>query len=233
MRNRETLIELDRLTLGYRGRAVLTDVSLRIRRGELWFFLGPNGEGKTTLLRALMRLGTPMAGQVRLHPDLSSPEAIGFVPQRCDWNPTLPTTVREFVSLGLVHTRLRPEGLLEQALERVGLGDRAAADYWSLSGGQRQRALLARALIRKPKLLILDEPTNGLDPTTEHALMGSIEELNAREELTVVFVTHDLTLAAEHASHVALLHRGEVRAGPRDEILTSVAETFGIPWRGE
>src|SRR5207248_5567925 len=122
----------------------------------------------------------------------------GFVPQRCDLTPGLPTTVREFVSLGLVgipDARRTGAARMDWALVRSGLRELRDRSYWSLSGGQRQRALLARALVRQPALYIVDEPTTGLDPPSQELLMGSLADVNRDERLTILFVTHDLPLA--------------------------------------
>jgi zinc transport system ATP-binding protein len=218
-------------------REVLRGVEIRIGAGEFWFFLGPNGQGKTTLLRCILGLLTPTSGRMEMGAALAGRagrERIGFVPQRCDLNPTLPTTVREFVGLGLVGIRCERaerEERLGWALGKVGLGGREGASYWSLSGGQKQRALLARALVRKPRLLVLDEPTNGLDLTSEEALLNFLTELHEREGITIVFVTHDLAIAARHGTHFALFHDGTVTAGPEAEVLHGdmLQKTFGLP----
>jgi ABC-type cobalamin/Fe3+-siderophores transport system ATPase subunit len=138
------------------------------------------------------------------------------------------------VLLGLVGircTRAQRAQRLNWALERVGLAARPEADFWSLSGGQRQRALVARALIRRPRLLVLDEPTNGLDLTTEEALLTFLSDLNKADGITVLFVTHDLAVAARHGSHFALFHDGEVVAGPGQEILRgdNLQRTYRVP----
>jgi ABC-type Mn2+/Zn2+ transport system ATPase subunit len=147
---------------------------------------------------------------------------LGFVPQHCDLTPTLPTTLREFVLLGLVGIRCdKPERheRLAWALDQVGLRGLESSNYWSLSGGQRQRALVARALVRRPRLLVADEPTSGLDLSVESALYESLAELNRADRLTVVLVTHDLAVAARYGSHLALVHDGHVDAGRTNEIL--------------
>jgi ABC-type Mn2+/Zn2+ transport system ATPase subunit len=156
------------------------------------------------------------------------------VPQRCDLNPSLPTTVREFVTLGLVGipgARKAARERLVWALERSGLAGLVDRSYWSLSGGQRQRALLARALIRRPALFIVDEPTNGLDPPSQELLMKALADLNRAERLTILFVTHDLPLAARYASHVALFVDGTVHAGPAGAVLTPerLRRAYGLP----
>jgi ABC-type Mn2+/Zn2+ transport system ATPase subunit len=218
----EVIVKTTDLRLGYGQRVVLAQVNVEIRAGEFWFFLGPNGEGKTTLLRAMLGMIRPQAGQLWVHSGLGHRERIGFVPQRCDINPTLPTTVREFVLLGLVgiHTDRNDETLrLEWALDKVGLSGLGGKDYWSLSGGQRQRALVARALVRRPSVLILDEPTNGLDLAAEDTVLRFLAELHRQDRQTVLFVTHNLAIAARYATHIALFHAGEVEAGPRQEVL--------------
>lgn len=220
--------------LAYGDRVVLDRVSFRVREGEFWFLLGPNGAGKSTLLRAILGSLRPAEGSIDRRADVAGPERIGFVPQRCDLNPSLPTTVREFVSLGLVgirDTRSTWRDRLAFALERCALGEMTDRDYWSLSGGQRQRALLARALIRRPALFIVDEPTSGLDPPSQELLLTSLADLNRRERLTILFVTHDLPLAARYASHVALFVDGTIEAGPARDVLRpeSLKRAYGLP----
>jgi ABC-type Mn2+/Zn2+ transport system ATPase subunit len=220
------VLSLRGVRFGYGGRIVLTDVDLEVRAGDVWFLIGPNGSGKSTFLRGVLGLLPPQAGVIERSPRHAGPEALGFVPQRCELNPTLPTTVREFVSLGLVGLRVprtqRP-ARLAWALAHAGLSGLAKASYWSLSGGQRQRALLARALVRRPRLMILDEPTEGLDVSSERAFLDALLELNRSEGLTLLVVTHKLSLAERHASHVALFHAGRVVAGPRANVLGKAA----------
>jgi ABC-type Mn2+/Zn2+ transport system ATPase subunit len=223
MQSQEMVLKAVRVALGYGRRTILAALDLEIHRGDFWFCLGPNGEGKTTLLRALLGDLQPRHGQLWWHPDMAQRQRIGFVPQRCDLNPALPTTIREFVLLGTVGTQIRRREYaerLEWALTKVGLQDMGWRSYWELSGGQRQRALIARALVRQPGLLLLDEPTNGLDLPTADALLQLLVELNRREQVTLFFVTHDIALAARYASHTLLLHRGRAVAGPVQEILT-------------
>ena len=137
-------------------------------------------------------------------------------------NATLPTTVREFVLFGLVGIPARKAERADRltwALDKVGLTGRETSDYWSLSGGQRQRALVARALIRRPGVFIADEPTSGMDLSVEASLFDSLADLNRTEHLSLIVVTHDLTAAARFGTHVALVHDGQVEAGPVHEVL--------------
>ena len=231
-----SVLKAKSLTLGYGRGAVLSDVNCEIARGDFWFLIGPNGAGKTTLLRAILGDLRPMAGEISLDSELARRDRIGFVPQRCDLNPHLPTTVREFVLLGMVGVRVARRdraARLAWALERVGLGGAEERDYWSLSGGQRQRALVARALVRRPELLIVDEPTSGLDLTAKGILLEALVELNREDHLTVLFVTHDLTLATRYGSHFALCGAGGIAAGPAPAVLTPdhLERVYGMPFR--
>ena len=234
MEKKDFIFRMTGLTMAYGDRTVLKDIDLVVKPGEFWFLLGTNGVGKTTLLKALLGTLQPLQGSLELHPEFIDREFLGFVPQRCDLNPTLPTTVNEFVLLGLAGIRASKKERVDRlswALERMNLKGMGEKDFWSLSGGQRQRALVARALVRRPQFLVADEPNVSLDLPGAHALMESLKELNQKESLTVLFVTHDLTLAARYASHVALFLDGQVHVGPRYTILNpqDLERTFGIP----
>lgn len=230
MSGKDSIITARGLALGYGRAPVLRDIEWTVAPGENWFLLGPNGRGKSTLLKAVLGQLPALSGRLEVS---CGRAAIGFVPQRCDLNPSLPTTVREFVGLGLVNldvSRAEAGERLREALAQVKLGERADVNYWSLSGGQRQRALLARALIRRPDLLILDEPTNGLDLPSEEALLACLHDLRQSRTVTTLFVTHDLSLATRHATHVALFTGGTMRCGSRTAMMApeSLEETFGI-----
>jgi ABC-type Mn2+/Zn2+ transport system ATPase subunit len=229
----KVLLKATGLSLGYSRRMILRDVNLSMSPGEFWFFLGPNGEGKTTLVRAILGALPPRSGRLWLDPELGQRERIGFVPQRCDLNPTLPTTLGEFTALGFVGTAApayERRELLAWALDKVGLGGLERKSYWALSGGQRQCALVARALVRRPSVLILDEPTNGLDLATEDALLRFLSALNRQEHLTILFVTHTIAIAARYASHVAFFRGGAVASGSREEVLNHqmLAHAYGV-----
>jgi ABC-type Mn2+/Zn2+ transport system ATPase subunit len=219
MSGSEIVVEARRLTLAHGGQPVLREASFTIRMGEFWCVLGPNGSGKSTLLRAILGLEAPAGGSLWRHPEHARRDRLGFVPQRCEMNPALPTTVREFVSLGTVGQTVPPAELaarLAWALDRVDLRGGAQRDYWTLSGGERQRALLARALVRRPALLLLDEPTTHLDRESEQRLLDSLAALAAEGRCTPVLVTHDERIAARRATHVAVLGDGTLTARPSE-----------------
>lgn len=222
------LLRIDDAAIGFGTRPVLEHVDLEIAPGQVWFFLGRNGVGKTTLVRAILGEIAPRVGSVRLFCDRGE---IGFIPQESRLNRNLPTTIAEFVGLGLVgtrHPRAERGERLHWALSHTGLTGMDGDSYWSLSGGQRQRAAIARALIRKPRLLVLDEPTSNLDVTAEGDLLDVIEELQGRHRVATVFVTHKIELAQRHATHVALFRRGRVRPGRAEDLLRReiLDETF-------
>lgn len=216
------MIDARDLELGYEGSAVVSGIDLTVRSGERWFLIGPNGSGKSTFLRAVLGLLPPRSGALRLDPDIGDRSGLGFVPQRCEWTATLPSTVREFVSLGFVgldRSAAERAAGIAWALGRVGIESLARSSYSALSGGQRQRALVARALVRRPRLLILDEPTEELDVASESALLETLLELNRDDGTTILFVTHELELAAQYATHVAIFADGRVTSGARSEQL--------------
>lgn len=228
------LISLQNAALGYGGRAVLQGVSFDIHAGQFWCFLGPNGEGKTTLIKSLLGAIRPQRGAVLRQAKMFRAGKVSYVPQRLELNPVLPTSVREFVLSGMAGVRsnaMKRTSRLNRVLDLVGLGASHKRNYWTLSGGQKQRALVARALVRDPGLLIVDEPTAGLDFAAVKAVLNVMQELYRDFGVTVVFVTHDLNIAAEHATHLAFLRQGKVVAGPKEQVLTAerLHATFGVP----
>ena len=217
------LLQVENLSLAYGNRVILENVSFEVHAGEFWFLLGGNGMGKTSFLNCLLGLIPAQHGAYHLHPVLRSRARIGFVPQQCSFNPSLATSVREFVSLGLVGIethKTEREAALHFALQQLNLTAFAQRNYWSLSGGQQQRVRVARALVRRPYFLLMDEPTNGLDLAVQSALLEDLARLQ-QEGLTILLVSHDLQLATQYATHVALFNAGKVQAGTAADLLTA------------
>ena len=221
----DVIYRASNVALGYDHHVILRGVNLEIRSGQFWSFLGPNGSGKTTLLRGFLGELKARVGTLQTPPPIDGVAPIGFVPQRCEINPTLPITLGEFVGLGLVGTRLSKAARRERlawVLEALCLPELARQSYWTLSGGQRQRALIARALVRRPRVLVMDEPTNNLDVVAEGVVLKALTDFRTQHKAACLFVTHDLGLAERHASHVGLVAEGGVLAGTREEVLTRV-----------
>lgn len=209
------LLTARRLDVGRRT-PLLRGVGLELRSGEGWFVLGANGSGKTTLLATLLGLLPPLGGTVEFAPSLQDRRRLGYVPQEQRFDPPLPCTAAEFVALGLPDRCRRSEVRADvaSALAAMQVEDLAARQVRALSLGQRRRVLVARALARRPRLLLLDEPTANLDGAGAARLAADLERLRADDGLCVVHVAHDLPLARAFATHVALVDGGGVVAGP-------------------
>lgn len=230
------LLRFDDVTLGYGGAPVLRRLSFHICRGEFLGIVGPNGSGKTTILRAILGLLRPKEGAIHRH----GRPVIGYVPQRERIDTIMPVTAVEVALMGraprlgaLARLHTRDREVAREALHRVGVVDLGSRLFRDLSGGQQQRVLLARALAAEPDLLVLDEPTNGMDLASEHALIELLGELNREQELTVLLVTHLLQIVLNAATSILLIDRGRVLYGEAGEVLQEgkLAELYGLPVR--
>jgi zinc/manganese transport system ATP-binding protein len=221
------LLRLDDVSLGYDGRTVLEHVSFPVERGEFAALLGPNGAGKTTLFRGMLGLIPVLAGRIEHGFDRrASPP--GYVPQKESLDPIFPLTAFEVVLMGAAArvAPLRPVGrrrrrLAAECLARVGLADTGDEPFWSLSGGQKQRVLIARALAVEPELLLLDEPTAGVDAGAEAAILDVITRLNRDDGLTVVIVSHQLGMVREVVRSVIWVSGGAATKGTTADMLST------------
>lgn len=233
--NRQSpVIQSESVVLGYGRHVVLNEADLQIHQGEFWCFLGSNGQGKTTYIKALLGAIRPLQGKIFFRKDFARRTRIGFVPQECELNTAAPITVREFILTGLVGLAVDTKNRnkrLRRLLDLLDLQKHHNKNVWELSGGQRQRAMVARALVRDPLVLIVDEPTAGLDLSAAQSVLNTMTNLSKEHGITIVFVTHDLEIAAQRASHVALFRNGAVTGGPLETHFTSkmLTETFGVP----
>lgn len=201
------------LSVGYEGKAVLQDLNFSVRSGDYLCIVGENGAGKSTLMKTILGLQPPIRGKV-LTGDGLRPNEIGYLPQQTQVQKDFPASVWEIVLSGCQgHCGRRPfyrraeKQLAERALEKLHISPLARRCYRELSGGQQQRVLLARALCATRSMLLLDEPTAGLDPKATAELYQLIARLNHQDGITVIMISHDLTAALDAASHI--LHIGQ------------------------
>ena len=216
------------LTVAYRDDPVLWDIDLTVPTGTLMGIVGPNGAGKTTFIQSVLGLVEPAAGQVRIFgaPYAEQRHRVGYVPQRgsVDWD--FPTHALDVVMMGLYGQLgwFRRPGPPERekaraALDEVGMLDYADRQISQLSGGQQQRVFLARALVQDADLYFMDEPLQGVDATTERAIIDILRALR-RRGCTVIVVHHDLQTVTEYFDHVMLLNVRRIASGPVDAVFT-------------
>ncbi len=233
----QSAVEVTDLTVAYHEKPVLWDVDLTVPRGVLMAIVGPNGAGKTTLMKAILGLAPLAAGQVQIDgkPYREQRRRVGYVPQRgsVDWD--FPTSVLDVVMMGRYGALgwFRRPGKPEReaalaALEKVGMADFAQRQISQLSGGQQQRVFLARALVQDADVYFMDEPFQGVDATTERAIVGLLKELRAAGK-TVLVVHHDLQTVPEYFDWVTLLNVRRIASGPVDEVFTeeNLRQTYG------
>ena len=230
--------ELDGVSFGYTATPVVEDVSLRIDPGEYVAVVGPNGSGKSTLMRLLLGLVRPDSGQARLFGEpanrFDDGARIGYVAQEASASKEMPITVREVVKMGrFPHVgfgRLSKDdtGIVDRALETVGMAAFADRRVTQLSGGQRQRTFIARALAGEADLLVLDEPTVGVDAESVAAFYDLLDSLHDAG-ITILLIEHDLRAVTDHAERVVCLNREVYFDGPTAEFVDSdaLARAFG------
>ncbi|HUG65167.1 MAG TPA: ABC transporter ATP-binding protein [Gaiellaceae bacterium] len=223
-------LELDEVGFRYeRGELVLRDVNLDIAPGEFVALAGPNGGGKTTLLRLALGLERPTSGRALLFGEpavsFSRRHLLGYLPQRAQLGAEAPATVREVVATGRVAAsrlvgpmRPRDRELVEEAIERVGLTDRADAALRTLSGGMQQRAFIAKALAGEPSLLALDEPTTGVDAESQDALGVLLAHLHSELGVTILYVSHEFGAVERHVERLVLVRGSVIFDGPPSEL---------------
>ena len=227
-------VEIEKVSFRYGEVSVLEDIDLTVEPGDFLGIIGPNGSGKTTLLRIMLGLLTPTSGQVRLfgRPPASLKQwgRLGYVPQKATFDPALPVTVGEVVASGLVATlgllgrvRAAERRRVADVLAQVGMTAYAAARVGALSVGQQQRVLIARALVSDPELLILDEPTGGVDPEAQTSFYALLHHLNREREVTLILVSHDIGVVAKEVTRLACLNRRLIFHGRPGDFLSDAA----------
>jgi zinc transport system ATP-binding protein len=231
--NADILFDLDEVSFRYGSEQILDSVSLKIHRGDFLALLGPNGSGKSTLIRIMLGLTRPDHGTIRIMgrdlDEFNAWDRIGYVPQKVtDLDPLFPASVREVVAMGLLPHKRWPrflsrgdESIIDEALELIEMSQYKHRRVWALSGGQQQRVFIARALASQPEVLVLDEPTAGVDGATQERFYDMLELINREKGVTMVLVTHDIGVVTKHVNKVACLNQKLVFHGSHDDFCDS------------
>jgi ABC-type Mn2+/Zn2+ transport system ATPase subunit len=232
------IIEFSHADLGYGTKVILRDISFSIHPGEYFGLVGPNGAGKTTIVRAILGTLKPLAGSVRIARSTGELPRFGYVPQRDTVDYVLPYTVEEVVMMG----RYRQIGIVrrptkrdveavQEGLSHVDILPIRTMAFKELSGGQKQRTLIARALASRPDIMVLDEPTNGMDLSSRISILELIDRLHREEERTILMVSHLLDDVANHVGRLAVVDQSLFQVGTVDEVLTgsNLSSMYGMP----
>ena len=218
----EKILEIKNLTVRYNDHVILNHLNFWVNSGEIVAIIGPNGSGKTTLLKAILGL-IPHQGEVTIFggsPRLAL-DNIGYVPQRLDFDRTFPLTVNEFLNFIKVKNR----SWREEVLREVGVNTFMDKRLGELSGGQLQRLLIAKALLKEPKLLMLDEATSGVDIAAEMTFFELIEHLNNTHNVTIMLISHEVQMVYKFATQILCLNKDLVCNGrPKEAITKEVLE---------
>lgn len=231
------IIKVDNLKVSYNEQPVLQDLSFAVSAGDYLGLAGPNGAGKTTLVKTLLSLTPIQSGEVELFgqkiQDFSQWDKLAYLPQKHQFNPLFPASVLEVVMSGVIAPQLLAKAELKERaqhlLQELAMAEMADKLFSRLSGGQQQRVLLARALIRQPQLLILDEPTTALDPLVREKFFNLLSKANKEQGMTIIMVTHDTSDIGRYAQSLLYLDQRLIFVGPFADFCHSVKmkEYFG------
>jgi zinc transport system ATP-binding protein len=233
-------VEVRDLRVSFDGTPVLRGVNMRVPQGQIVALIGPNGSGKTTLLRCLLGLQKFSEGEVRIFGERDFNKVlprVGYVPQKLSLERSFILSVREFLALRLRQTRhwffkshRQLDEIIRPALVHIGVENLLDRPIAQLSGGQLQRVLIAFALLHKPELLLLDEPTAGVDTPGEETFYDLIASVQRQQKLTVILVSHDLSMVYSHASRVFALNGVICCEGPPEQVMNaeSLKQAYGI-----
>ncbi len=231
----ETLISVNNVSFSYGYGRVLDGVSLAIKSGDFLAIIGPNGSGKTTLAKIILGLLNPSEGEVRVFgkqpEDFSQWQKIGYVPQKATHiDPFFPVSIKEVVAMGLLArgkfpglTKKEEETAIQKALRQVGLTSFKNRRIGNLSGGQQQRVFIARAIVNQPHVLFLDEPTTGVDAEMQERFYDMLDNINKKEKITIVLITHEVGIINRHVNKVACLNQKLIYHGTHAEFCRSEA----------
>ncbi|RLI02996.1 ABC transporter [Candidatus Bathyarchaeota archaeon] len=230
----DEIVSLENVSVYFNGVPILEDINLSIKQDDFLAIIGPNGGGKTTLLKVILGLIKPSKGKVKVFG--KSPEEgrklVGYLPQYVSFDPNFPISVFEVVLMGRYKGVL--QGFSEEdknaalnALKIVGMTEFKDRQISELSGGQLQRVFMARAIVREPKLLLLDEPTASIDPEMQKTFYELLQKL--KKKMAIILVTHDIGAISVYVDKIACLNRKLFYHGLKDEGLEKLKETYGCP----
>ncbi|QYR20956.1 metal ABC transporter ATP-binding protein [Paenibacillus sp. sptzw28] len=221
------------------GKSILNHISFSIKQGQFMGIIGPNGAGKTTLFRVLLGMLEPTKGLISFQDEEHQPvpsSAIGYVPQSRQIDPEIPMTAEDFISLGLPHryrfwSTPKDREAISEALRLTDAFHLAKQPLGKLSGGERQRIFLAQALVRKSKILLLDEPTSNLDPGAQEQMASVVGRICREQNVSVLFISHDINLIARYADRILYLTRGHYAQGTVEEVMKTdvLSRLYGNP----
>lgn len=226
-------VRIEDVSLSFGGIPILKEVNLTIMLGDFLAIIGPNGSGKTTLLRIILGLLKPDQGRIfvfgRPTGEFADRDTVGYVPQKAThFDPLFPASVEEVVAMSLRSGKSRlsradRQEAIDRALETVGMTEYRGRRIGRLSGGQQQRVFIARAIVRRPRILFLDEPTAGVDAENQNRFYDLLGRLNTAGSITIVLVTHDIGIVNRHVTKVACLNQRLVFHGTHDQFCSSKA----------
>jgi zinc/manganese transport system ATP-binding protein len=234
----DEVLGVEHLSVSFSGRDVLSDVSFAVHQGEFTGLIGPNGVGKTTLLRAILGLDVPSGGTIRIGGAGGNRRhtAIGYVPQKILFDPDIPLRAKDLVGLGLDGNRLGVplpsrgrRQLVDEMIDAVDASSFAATRVGNLSGGEQQRILIAHALIRRPRLLLLDEPLANLDIRSEQEIVALLARLTADQRIAVLISAHDMNPLLPVTDRIVYLANGRAASGTTDQVARTeiLSELYG------
>jgi len=227
------LVDVENVSFSYGYTPVLVNVTLPIKHGDFLAIIGPNGSGKTTLLKIILGLLKPTEGGVRIAgkslEEFTDWSKIGYIPQKAThFDPLFPASAKEVVAMAFRSAgdfarpkRGEKESAVRHALQVVGMEEFKNRRIGRLSGGQQQRIFIARAVVNRPRILFLDEPTTGVDAETQGRFYDLLDRLNKEEGITIVLITHDIGIVDKHISQVACLNQSLVYHGSHEDFCRS------------
>lgn len=216
------VIEVSNLHFSYSDEEVLTGINLEVEKGDFLGVVGPNGSGKTTLMKLILGLEKTDTGQILVDgKERNYQDLIGYVPQKYERDPHFPATVEELLNIS-------GNGSLDiDLLEELEINDLMSKKFVELSGGQQQRVMAAFALMKEPEILILDEPSVGVDVQAQEKFYNLLDRLNQEKDLTVIFVSHDIGVVSDKTDKVALINREICCTGTTDELPELMETAYG------